>query len=118
MSEMDVPVLVNYDDDELDQQLRNVQQEETETNDGGNGDGGNCNDGNLPVNSQVPLFEAVRSPTDEMTNGRVRLAPKEGRDGQHCQDGGPCQQPVRLTLTNPADPVAAGQIFCQIGQVY
>ena len=75
MSQVDVPVLVTCDDDELDQLLRNVQLEETDKN-----DGGNCNDGNLYVNSQAPLFGAVWSPTDEMPNSKVVLAPDEGRD--------------------------------------
>ena len=75
MSKVEMPVLVNYDDDELDQLLRNVRLEETETNDGGNG-----NDGNLQVNSQAPLFGAVWSPTDETPNSKVGLAPDEGRD--------------------------------------
>ena len=44
ISEVDVPVLVNYDDDELHQLLRNVHLEGTETNDGGNGNDGSDSD--------------------------------------------------------------------------
>ena len=95
MSAVDVPVLVNYDDDELDQLLRNIRLEETETNDGGNG-----NDGNLHVNFQAPLFEAVWSPTNEASNGKAGLAPDEGRDGEQRQEGGPCQRPALLTPTD------------------
>ena len=95
MYEVDVPVLVNYDNDELDQVLKNVRLKETKTNDGGNG-----NDGDLHVNSQAPLFEAVWSPTDETPNGKARLAPNEGRDGEQRQEGGPCQRPALLTPTD------------------
>ena len=93
MAEVDVPVLVNYDDDELDQLLRNVQLEET--NDGG----GNGNDDNLHANSQAPLFEAVWSPTNEMRNGKAGLAPDERRGGERHQEGGPRQRPALLTPT-------------------
>ena len=112
-SEVEVPVLVNYDDDELDQLLRNVQLEETETNDGGNG-----NDSNSHTNTQAPLFEAVWSPTYETPNGKAGLAPDKWRDGERRQEGGPCQRPALLTATNPAEPAAAGPIFRQTGQVY
>ena len=95
MSEVDVPVLANDDNDEPDQLLRNVLLEETETNDGGNG-----NDGNLHVNSQAPLFEAVWSPTDETPNSKAGLAPDEGRNEERRQEGGPCQQPALLRPTN------------------
>ena len=113
ISEVDVVVLANYDDDELDQLLRNIQLEKTEMNDGGNG-----NDGNLHVNSHAPLFEAVWSPTDETPNGKVGLEPDEGRDGERRQEGDPCQRPALLSPTNPADPAAFGPIFLQNGQVY
>ena len=78
MSEVDV--LGSYDD--LDRLLRNVQLEKPETNDGGNG-----NDGNVHVNSQASLFEAVWSPTDETPNGKAGLAPDEGRDRVRRQEG-------------------------------
>ena len=113
MSEMDVPVLDNCDDDELAQLLRNIQLQETETNDGGNG-----NDGNLHVNFQAPLFEAIWSPTDETPNGKAGLEPDEGRDRERHQEGEPCQLSALLTPTNPADPAAARAIFRQNGQVY
>ena len=91
MSEVDV--FGSYDD--LDRLLRNVQLEKPETNDGGNG-----NDGNVYVNSQASLFEAVWSPTDETPNGKAGLAPDEGRDGVQHQEGGPCQWPALSTPTN------------------
>ena len=92
---VDIPVLVNYDGDELDQLLKNFQLEETGTNDSGNG-----NDGNLHVNSQAPLFDAVWSLTDETPNGKAGLAPNDGRDGKRRRERGPCQRLTLLTPTN------------------
>ena len=88
-----VDVIGIYDDDDLDRLLRNVQLEEPETNDGGN-------DGNVHVNSQAPLFEAVWSPTNETPNGKAGLTPDEERDGERRQEGGPCQCPALTTPTN------------------
>ena len=95
MSEVDVPVLINCGNDGLDQLLRNVQLEETETNDGGHG-----NDGKLHVNTQAPLFDAVWSPTDETPNGKAGLAPDEGRDKELHLERGPCQRPAQLITTD------------------
>ena len=111
MSEVYVPVLVNYDGDEIEQLLRNVHLEETETNNGG--DGNNCN---FHVNSQASLFVVVWSPTDETPNGKARLAPDEGTEGERHQEGGPCQRPALLTATN-AGTSATPSLPEQIGLV-
>ena len=78
MSEVNMFV-ADDDNDELDQLLEKVQLEEPDSN------GGNSDDNN----SQILLFAAVKSPTEEPLSG-MSLALNEGSNGLRCPEGGLC----------------------------
>ena len=71
----------SYEDEVLDQLLRNLQLVEPESD-----DGGNVNDNSMHGNSQAPLFATAWSPTDEVHNGETGLAPDERRNRERCQE--------------------------------
>ena len=100
--------MMDNDDDELDQLLERVQLEEPDS------DGGSSEDNSSLILSQVQLFAAVGSPTEE-PRSRTSLALNEGNnkvrhpEGVLCQrpalsstqaEGGPCQRPA-LSSTQP-----------------
>ena len=86
MSEENV-FITDDDDDELDQLLERVQLEEPDS------DGGNSEDNSSLIPSQVQLFAAVRSSTEEPRSW-TSLALNEGSNGVRHQEGGPCQRPA------------------------
>ena len=96
MSEVDV-FITNDDDDELDQLLERVQLEEPDS------DGGNSEDNSSSfIPSQVQLFAAVGSPTEEPRSG-TSLALDEGSNGERRPEGGACQRPA-LSSTKTEAP--------------
>ena len=86
MSEVNV-FMTDDDDDELDQLLEKVQLEEPDSN------GGNSEDNSNLILSQVQLFTAVGSPTEEPLSG-TSLALDEGSNGVWHPEGGSCQRPA------------------------
>ena len=87
MSEVNVYVSDDSDNDELDQLLQKVQLEEPDLEDGSNSN--NNENGMIP--SHVPLFAAVRSPTDQPLNEMSLTLVNEGSNGVWHPEGGPCQ---------------------------
>ena len=87
MFEVNVYVNGGSDDDELDQLLQKVQLEEPDSEDGGNS---NNNDSGM-IASQVPLFAAVGSPTDQPLSETSLALINEGSNGVRHPEGGPCQ---------------------------
>ena len=84
MSGVNVYVSDSSDDDELDQLLQKAQLEEPDSEDGNNNDSG-------MIPSQVPLFAAVGSPTDQPLSETSLALVDEGSNGVQCPEGGPCQ---------------------------
>ena len=83
MSEVDV---FTSDKDELDQLLQKVQLKEPDSDDCSN----SVNNDSCVIPSQVPLFAAVGSPTDQSLS-ETSLALDEQNNRVWRPEGGPCQ---------------------------
>ena len=86
----EVNVFISSDEDELDELLQRVQLDEPDL-DGGNNNEADDSELNL---SQVPLFAAVGSPTDDSVDETSLALDTEGSNGERRPEGGPCQRPA------------------------
>ena len=88
-----VYVFESWDDDELDQLLKNVQLVELNSN-------GHKVNNTVHDDSQVTLFEAVGTPTNKVLSNETGLALDEGSYGEEQKEGGLCQWPPLSPLRN------------------